>query len=166
MTFLRLCAVILCISSSLIAYSQNRVDFKFNRSTNTYTVPGSDKHYYVFNYPGLSQHELFNRVKMAINEIGKDYRYLNNWGAYNVTDNMLHVLYETYILTEEINYSEYDRYIRATVIFKFKDGKIRVNAPTLWRDFDYIERANSTQMHEINSYINAILTHIETENDW
>lgn len=161
MTFLRLCAVILCISSSLIAYSQNRVDFKFNRSTNTYTVPGSDKHYYVFNYPGLSQHELFNRVKMAINEIENG----DNFPDVEVTNEMLWPRYNTYIFSEEQGHARRNRYISTRVIFKFKDGKIRVNAPTLWND-TYLERANSTQMHEINSYINAILKHIETENDW
>lgn len=163
MTFLRLCAVILCISSSLIAYSQNRVDFKFDRSTNTYTVPGSDKHYYVFNYPGLSQHELFNRVKMAINEINEIDN--NNIRDYEVTNEMLILGYSTYLFTEDVGRTTYDRSIYRRVIFKFKDGKIRVNAPKIL-DFEYIKRANSTQIHEINSYINAILTHIETENDW
>ena len=156
MKTIRLFFVTILLLTSTLSFAQNRVNFKINSAHTEYSVPGSDKDYYVFEYPGLSQHELFNRVKMAW--------YENNESniIHEVSDEFIKVYPSVDVNTENRSYISY------SLIFKFKDGKICVSPPVLRGYSNGVDPNNVplVKMLEINKLINKILNTSEVVNNW
>ena len=156
--------VLMFVVSSLTASAQNsvqnKVNFRLNSTRTAYIVPNSTKNYYVFNYEGQSQKELFDKVLAGIYKAKKQYRLL--------TDGLTKVEWDyisVFTILSEKSVQGYYHGLRLTLEFEFKDGKIRVNVPFL---FDREANKNFTlsEFLEINKIINTILSNVNAEEDW
>ena len=157
MKTIRLFFVTILLLTSTLSFAQNRVNFKINSAHTEYFVPGSDKDYYVFEYPGLSQHELFNRVKMAW------YETSFTTGAFTNIEEVSDCFLQGRVdVVMEDGY-----YIRYGLIFKFKDEKIRVNTPILmYYSGSDLNNVPLLKMLEINKILIKILNPSEVVNNW
>lgn len=155
MKSLRLLFISLSLLTALASFSEDKVLFLYNPEVESpkIRIPGSDLRYYVLEYPGLTKHELFNRVKIACNDIlDKNFNiWFPDWCG-EVNDEFMNT---------SINVTDGDIQFIAT--FKFKDGKIRVDCPV-----GRVKNGTLTRAHvrEFNRAINKILEHVETQHDW
>lgn len=155
----RILLVAVFMITFLASYSQNKVNFRVNSNSAEYFIPDEDRNYYVFNYPKLSGHELFNRVKMGIFEVSREGDCFAD--PNEVTDEMLYI-------RADVSDGNNDRncWIRYAIIFKFKDGKIRVNRPVIVGYNCELKDFPNEKFLDINYAINKILSYVELEEEW
>ena len=151
--------VLMFVVSSLTASAQNsvqnKVNFRLNSTRTAYFVPNSTKNYYVFNYEGQSQKELFDKVLAGIYKADKQDDLS--------TENLRKV--EWAYISVYILYSRKAYSLLSTLEFEFKDGKIRVNVPFLV-DREANKNFTLSEFLEINKIINTILSNVNAEEDW
>ena len=115
---------------SIITYAQNRVNFTLNDQCQYY-IKNSDKNFYVFNYDGESQASLYNKTLVSITK-----EFVSAKDVVSKVENSLISVNSThkleYYLSGPIAIKSVS-YVNYVVEFEFKDGKVRVNAPTLVR---------------------------------
>lgn len=147
--------------ATIVGVAQNTVNFKINAARTEYTLPNSTKNYYVFNYPDKTQKELFDEVLKGIYKTGRmrDLRVIDNSIIESRTD------FDFRTANDELIY------LRYSIQFELKDGKIRVNAPVFIFKYDpddakCIKLASLSNLNIINKYINEVLSYIYTGNDW
>lgn len=173
--------LIIFLLISLISYGQSKVNFVITPNC-TYTSKDTDKSFYVFDYKGHSKQELFNKAASAFTKIfAKKDDQINKTDNSTLSVNTNYILHSSAYLNWSKEYIYFDEYIKYNIEFEFKDGKIKVNAPTLIqiRDNDGIEHplgyfilsgnnkavlANGAieQFSFVNEVINKILTNIDT----
>ena len=112
---------------TIISNAQSRVNFTLNTNCEYIIHKDSLKTYYVFPYEGESQAALYNKALIGITKTfvsAKDVvsKVENSMISINSTHRIEHIIAGLIKMTYDVNY---------VVELEFKDGKIRVNAPTL-----------------------------------
>lgn len=151
----RIYFVILFVCASMATFSQNLVSFTIKPNSTQYTTSNDDgKNYYIFDYPNFTKQELFSRAKMAIFDVSTSSGLFSD--PSEVTDNLLYV---------RANVDWDNSWVRYAIILRFKDGRIRVDAPIIIGANTEINNFPKTKLLEINTIINKVLSCIE-EPDW
>lgn len=122
----KICLFLLLGMLTIAVNSQNQVNFTLSKTCH-YVVPNSDKDYYIFNYEGESQSSLYNKALIGLTKTfvsAKDVvsKVENSMISINTTKVI------SYIIGGILPTKTYMDYV---VEIEFKDGRIRVNAPTI-----------------------------------
>lgn len=159
--------------------AQTKVNFTLNKKCE-YIITDSLKNYYVFYFDGNTQSTLFNKVLIGVTKtflsakdvVSKvDNSLISINSTHRIVDNLLDGLI---VMTYDVNY---------IIEFEFKDGKIKVNAPSLVSikldgEDSIIDECLLTPSGElakgwekylfVNDIINKILTYVNpiTNDDW
>jgi len=106
--------------------AQNRVHFTLDKSC-TYVKPNSETNYYVFNYEGESQASLYKKALIGVTKT-----FVSAKDVVSKVENSMISINSTQLLSYTIGglISTKD-YVNYVVEIEFKEGRIKVNAPTI-----------------------------------
>jgi hypothetical protein len=106
--------------------AQNRVHFTLSKSC-TYVKPNSDTSYYIFNYEGESQASLYNKALIGVTKT-----FVSAKDVVSKVENSLISINSTHVLSYTIGgIIPTKNYVNYVVEIEFKEGRIKVNAPTI-----------------------------------
>jgi len=160
--------------------AQYRAAFVIDKNTCQYVVPNSEKNYYVFNFEGESQSSLYNKALMAITKT-----YVSAKDVVTKVENSMISINSnktiSYMIGGILPTSNYVNYV---LEFEFKDGRMKVNAPTIvqirnkdgepgrTRDFLINGKGELAQGSELYLFVNDIINNIlnnmrsSSNDDW
>ena len=164
---------------SLVSFAQNRVNFTLDNSCR-YIISGSTNDYYVFQYEGESQSALFNKALIGVTKT-----FVSAKDVVSKVENSLISINSTYIIEYYLaGIVKIENHVNYIIELEFKDGKIRINAPTIVsirdkkgetapiRDFMLTSSGELADNWErflfVNDVINSILSNMNTSSsdDW
>lgn len=106
--------------------AQNRVHFTLAKSC-TYVNPNSETDYYVFNYEGESQASLYNKALMGVTKT-----FVSAKDVVSKVEKSIISINSTQVLSYTIGgLIPAKNYVNYVVEIEFKEGRIKVNVPTI-----------------------------------